>query len=88
MGLIIPAMLIRIIKGHTGRKVAFDLGDRALLWIMVAGLLLRIVVPQILPNQYAIWITLAAVCWFVCFATIGWRYIPFLFLPRVDGKEI
>jgi uncharacterized protein involved in response to NO len=24
MGLIIPAMLIRIAKGHTGRKVVFD----------------------------------------------------------------
>lgn len=87
MGLIIPAMLIRIVKGHTGRKVVFDRGDRALLWIMIAGLLLRIVVPQIFPAGYALWIQLAAACWFLCFATIGWRYIPFLFLPRVDGKE-
>ena len=29
MGLIIPAMLIRIAKGHTGRKVVFDRGDKA-----------------------------------------------------------
>lgn len=88
MGLIIPAMLIRIAKGHTGRPVAFDRGDRALLWIMIAGLLLRIVVPQIFPADYVIWIVLAAACWFVCFATIGWRYVPFLFLPRADGKAL
>lgn len=28
MGLIIPAMLIRISKGHTGRKVFFDTLDK------------------------------------------------------------
>jgi uncharacterized protein involved in response to NO len=28
MGLIIPAMLIRIAKGHTGRKVVFEPATR------------------------------------------------------------
>src|SRR6185369_11687480 len=28
MGLIIPAMIIRISKGHTGRKVAFETADK------------------------------------------------------------
>jgi uncharacterized protein involved in response to NO len=32
MGLIIPAMLIRISKGHTGRKVVFDRVDKLALW--------------------------------------------------------
>ncbi|WP_291914210.1 NnrS family protein [Accumulibacter sp.] len=34
MGLIIPAMLIRIANGHTGRKVVFDRLDKSVLWIM------------------------------------------------------
>lgn len=87
MGLIIPAMLIRISKGHTGRKVVFDRGDRMVLWIMILGFFIRIAAPQIHPAAYAEWIHLAAGCWFACFAVLAARYIPFLVQPRVDGKE-
>ncbi len=87
MGLIIPAMLIRIVNGHTGRKVVFDRLDKAVLWIMIAGFVIRIVLPQIDAAGYLRWIDLAAACWFVCFAILGWRYIPYLLQPRIDGKE-
>lgn len=87
MGLVIPAMLIRICKGHTGRKVAFDGLDRATLWIMVVGLALRVVATQLLPAAYLLWIALSAACWFACFGILAWRYIPFLGRPRIDGKE-
>jgi uncharacterized protein involved in response to NO len=87
MGLIIPGMLIRIAKGHTGRKVSFDVIDKTALWSMLLALGLRIVAPQIYPTNYLLWISLAAVCWSVCFSILAWRYIPFLFRPRVDGKE-
>lgn len=87
MGFIVPAMLIRISKGHTGRKVVFDTGDKRVLWIMILAFGFRIVAPQAWPAGYAYWIILAASCWFLCFATIAWRYIPFLLQPRVDGKE-
>ena len=87
MGTIIPAMLIRISKGHTGRKVSFDAMDRAVLYLMLAALALRIVAPQLLPADYLLWLQLAAACWVACFGILGWRYIPFLLRPRVDGKE-
>ncbi|NMG75231.1 NnrS family protein [Aromatoleum diolicum] len=87
MGLIIPAMLVRISKGHTGRKVMFDAGDRLVLWIMLAAFVLRIVLPQLAPAAYTAWVHLAAGAWFACFAILGWRYIPYLLQPRVDGKE-
>ena len=87
MGLIIPAMLIRIANGHTGRKVVFDRLDKGVLWIMIAGFVIRIVLPQINPAGYLRWISLAAACWFACFCILGWRYIPYLLQPRVDGKE-
>lgn len=86
MGLIIPAMLIRISRGHTGRKVVFDAGDKAVLWIMILGFLLRIVAPQLHPAGYPMWINLAAACWFLGFSVLSLRYIPFLLRPRVDGK--
>lgn len=87
MGCVIPAMLIRISKGHTGRKVAFDGLDRATLYVMLAALLVRVVLPQLSPAYYLLWIQLSALCWFICFGALGWRYIPALLQPRVDGKE-
>lgn len=87
MGLVIPAMLVRIAKGHTGRPVAFDVIDKAVLWIMIAGLLARVVAPQFYPAAYLRWIDVAAACWLVCFAILGWRYIPYLLHARIDGRE-
>jgi len=87
MGMVIPAMIVRISKGHTGRKVAFDALDKLALWIMMLALAVRVVAPQIYPTAYAHWIHLAALCWFACFALLAWRYIPFLMQPRIDGKE-
>ncbi|MFA5825134.1 MAG: NnrS family protein [Gallionellaceae bacterium] len=87
MGLIIPAMLIRISKGHTGRKVSFDAIDKLALYFMMLAFVMRIIAPQIYPASYTTWIAFAAAGWFACFAILGWRYIPILMLPRVDGRE-
>jgi uncharacterized protein involved in response to NO len=87
MGLIIPAMLIRISQGHTGRKVVFEALDKLALWIMMLGFVLRILAAQLYPDAYVWWIVLAASCWFACFALLAWRYIPMLMRPRIDGKE-
>jgi uncharacterized protein involved in response to NO len=86
MGLIVPAMIVRISKGHTGRKATFDTLDKAALWLMLAALLVRVVLPQLLPGAYLTWILLAATCWLACFGLLGWRYIPWLLQARVDGK--
>ena len=87
MGWIIPSMLIRIAKGHTGRKPVFDALDKLTLWIMILAFVLRIIAPQIYPAGYSYWIALSAACWFACFTILAWRYLPFLVQPRVDGKE-
>jgi uncharacterized protein involved in response to NO len=87
MGLIIPAMLIRISKGHTGRKVVFESIDKRVLWIMIAAFVLRVIVPQLYPAGYAVWLILAASGWLAAFGILAWRLIPFLLHARVDGKE-
>ncbi len=87
MGLIIPAMLIRITKGHTGRQVVFDSIDKLVLQVMMAAFVFRLIAPLLDSSGYTRWIFLAASCWFVCFALLAWRYIPFLMQPRIDGKE-
>ncbi len=87
MGIIIPAMLVRISKGHTGRKVSFDNLDKWVLKIMIAGFVLRVIAPQLYPAAYLEWLGLAAACWFAGFSILGWRYIPYMMQARVDGKE-
>ena len=87
MGLVSPAMIVRIANGHTGRKVVFGRADKAVLHLMMLGFVLRIVGPQLLPAAYLHWIWGAAACWCAAFATLAWRYIPYLLAPRADGKE-
>lgn len=87
MGCVIPAMMIRISKGHTGRKVVFDGLDRMLLYVMIVALLVRVAMPQIFPAAYHGWIQLSAICWLLCFGTWAFRYIPVLLQPRIDGRE-
>jgi uncharacterized protein involved in response to NO len=87
MGSILPAMIVRISKGHTGRPVAFEPADKAVLWILLAGFAARVLAPQFHPAGYAMWLHIAAACWLAGFATLLWRYAPFLLAPRVDGKE-
>jgi len=87
MGAVIPSMIIRISKGHTGRKVVFDGMDKGVLYIMLVALLTRLVAPQVFPTAYLLWIQLSAAGWLAGFGILAWRYIPILMQPRVDGKE-
>ena len=87
MGAILPAMIVRISKGHTGRNVVFDPIDKAVLWIMIAGLVARVVAPQIHPGGYFMWLHIAATCWLAAFAILLWRTLPLLRAPRADGRE-
>ena len=86
MGCIIPAMIVRIANGHTGRKVLFTGVDRSILYLMLAALFIRTVLPHFAPGQYLAWLFAAASCWFLAFGLLGWRYIPYLLQARVDGR--
>lgn len=87
MGMVIPAMLIRITQGHTGRKPVFTRSDRVALSLMGAAAASRLVATQLWPAQYVTWIALSALGWSACFALVGARLLPFLFQPRIDGRE-
>ena len=87
MGAIVPAMIVRISNGHTGRPVVFAPLDKAALWIMIAAFVARVVMPQLHPTGYAMWLHLTATCWLVAFGLLLWRYAPVLLAPRVDGRE-
>ena len=87
MGSVIPAMIIRIAKGHTGRKVVFTGLDRLALYLMLAALFFRIGLPQLFPDGYLGWIHLSATTWALAYGLLAWRVIPMLMQPRIDGRE-
>jgi uncharacterized protein involved in response to NO len=80
-------MIVRIARGHTGRDVVFARADQLALWLMIAGFLARVVAPQLYPAGYLMFLYLAAACWLVAFASLLWRFTPFLLAPRADGRE-
>ena len=81
MGLIIPAMMVRIAKGHTGRPVVFDLVDKAALGLMFLAFLARVVLPQLFPAEYVQLLWAAALCWSACFSLIAVRITPLVLQP-------
>ena len=86
IGLIAPAMVIRISKGHTGRKVTFTTTDKICLYLMMSALVFRIGLPFFLPHLYTMCLMLSAACWFATFTILGFQYIPVLLAPRVDQR--
>lgn len=86
MVLVMAAMMIRISQGHTARNIVFTWSDKAAIWLVGLGGLARIVLPQIWPQHYVNFVLIAAFSWEICFILLGWRLIPFLLKPRLDGK--
>jgi uncharacterized protein involved in response to NO len=86
MGLVIPSMFVRIAQGHTGRKPEFKAIDRLAISLVALAAVARLVLPLFVPAYYVWWIAVASVLWSSCFVLLGFRLIPFLFRPRIDGK--
>lgn len=87
MGVVIPAMIIRISQGHTGRKLVFALTDRIAIGAICVGAFFRLLATQIWPFHYVLWIEIAALCWTICFTLLGFRLIPYLLKARTDGRD-
>jgi uncharacterized protein involved in response to NO len=87
MGLVMAAMMIRISQGHTARAIVFAQSDRAAIWLLGVGGLVRIVLPQLWPQFYPAFLLIASLSWEAGFFMLGWRLMPFLMKPRLDGKE-
>ena len=86
IGLIAPAMIIRISSGHTGRKVSFKPADKLCIYLMLAALVCRVGLPFVVPQLYTLCLTLSALCWLVAFGIVGVRYTPWLLGQRIDGR--
>lgn len=80
------AMASRVSLGHSGRKLEADRLTWGLFWLVQAAAVVRI-----LPDLFSLahphsWQLLAASLWLAAFLPWAWRYAPFYWRPRVDGK--
>lgn len=80
------AMASRVSLGHSGRQLEADGLTWALFWSIQLTALVRLL-PELMPMlDHPRWMTLAAFGWLAAFAAWAWRYAPFYWQARVDGK--
>jgi uncharacterized protein involved in response to NO len=79
------AMVSRVSCGHSGRSLAAD----HLTWIAFLALqaaAVTRVAADVFTGAYAGLLVAAALLWLGCFAAWTWRYLPYYWRPRADGK--
>ncbi|MDT8385952.1 MAG: NnrS family protein [Thiogranum sp.] len=88
IGLITLGMMARVILGHTGRAVSDPPG--AVFWlfaVLIVAMLVRVALPILHIERYALWIGLSQWLWIIAFSGFLLVYAPMLVHSRVDGKD-
>lgn len=84
---LIVGMMTRTTLGHTGRKMVAGKSETAMYVLIQAGAFLR-VGAGMAPAQWRPGLLVAAgTCWSMSFALFLLVYAPYLWRPRLDGKE-
>lgn len=87
VGLVSIGMMARVSLGHTGRDVYKPPAMLKLVFVLlVVGMIIRVLLPIVLPIQYLWWIAVSQLCWVLGFVFFLMLYAPMLVSPRVDGK--
>lgn len=89
MGLIVIGMITRTAMGHTGRQISASSVESAIfILIAVSGLLRALagISPLQSPVITPMLLLLAGSSWVVAFVLYLYRYTPWLFRPRLDGR--
>ena len=79
------AMVSRVSCGHSGRSLAADRLTWVAFLFLQAAAATR-VAADLLPRAYSVLLAAAALIWLGCFAAWAWRYLPYYWRPRADGK--
>jgi uncharacterized protein involved in response to NO len=87
LGLATVGMMARVTLGHTGRAVyPAPRGTLPAFLLVLAGAVLRVLVPVVDPPALAWAAPLAALLWGLGFVLFLAVYAPMLLRPRIDGK--
>ena len=88
IGLITAGMMARIILGHTGRNVAAPPPTLGVwLGVLVVGAFIRVVMVNIWPSEYQVWILAAQVLWLVGFVGLLGVFGPMLIRPGLNVSQ-
>ncbi len=86
IGVMTLCMMSRITLGHTGNDVQHPSAWVARAqWLLVLGILSRVILPIFLPDYYVYLITLSQALWITAFVIFVAVNFPLLSKPRVDG---
>jgi len=87
IGLFTLGMMTRVTLGHTGRNVSEP--PAMMSWIftgIVAGTVIRVLLPLIAPLHYSLWMGLSQALWIAAFGLFLAICLPMLVQPRIDGR--
>ncbi len=85
-GLII-GMITRTALGHTGRMLIAGRIETAAYALVLLAALVRVLTVGFIPAAQFGGVHAAATLWSLAFLLYLWRYSPYLWYARVDGKE-
>ena len=86
IGTLTLGMMARVSLGHTGRMLEpAKLVEFSFALITLAAAI-RVLMPLLLPDAYAITISISGLIWMAAFAIFTLIYTPILVQSRVDGK--
>lgn len=87
IGLITVSMMMRVTIGHTGRDMqAPPPAFKAVLALAIASLVMRVLLPMVMPAQYFALLVAAQLLWIASFTVLAWLLVPMLVGPRADTR--
>lgn len=87
IGVMTMGMMARVSIGHTGRNLKTP--PRVIpycLALLVAGVIIRVLLPAVFKQYYSAWIILSGSCWVLGFTLFAYAFLPILSQPRPDHK--
>ncbi len=84
---LILGMMTRTTLGHTGRKLVAGKSETCMYVLIQAGAFTRVAAGMAPPEWRNGLLVTAGVCWSLAFALFLLVYAPYLWRPRLDGKE-
>jgi uncharacterized protein involved in response to NO len=86
IGTLTLGMMARVALGHTGRLLVAPSSMTSACVAITLAALIRVLVPWLAPEQYAVGLFAAGVLWVLAFAVFLAAYAAMLCRPRVDGR--
>lgn len=86
LGSLTLGMMSRTARGHTGRRIEPSATEVIAFVLMQTAALVRVVLPLLVAPASTAWLWQAMLLWSLAWGLWLWRFVPWLFKPRLDGQ--